>query len=477
VYTQIEKFIMGSVLGLLVPISLVWAQYVHPLNFPKIPQIEQISSDYLLNIPLENALEELEQDSEWIKLKEEAFHSDYEMQSTNLNGLNSSYEDFGMLDEFKNAEISISSIQLEKPLFKPFGKSSYPESDHTFALTNLIKSSLKHTTTPPINNPIDTIWIESSHQEDISGEIETYPSPTSVFIRNSPVKHIANHGMTPGESSNKQTTETLSYNEVLTSYTQYSGITSPSPLVYYNIFETDALEIFTTYDSPFQIDSDLSGSESMGTPSLRQRRTSHNYDSANAYDWEINDFNGSSASNDLPLQFNTNSVIDANSSTPFKLNVIAKDGIDSLAVLAWGHIGGNALIDFADASGFKFLTHDKNDTSLTTGNVSSSFEIRVTDAATGQTGIDSWLNDPDWHNWGVYAKDTGNTREFFLTYDYNPLNYSAVPEPSTYFMTGALFCLIGCNRSSRNVFNSIVSKAFNHWKTKPKCLDIQKRIS
>jgi len=47
---------MGTVLGLLMPISLAWAQYVHPLNFPKITQLEPAPSQYLLNIPLETAL-------------------------------------------------------------------------------------------------------------------------------------------------------------------------------------------------------------------------------------------------------------------------------------------------------------------------------------------------------------------------------------------------------------------------------------
>ena len=470
---QIEKFTVGSLLGLVVPISLACAQYVHPLNLPRMPQLEQIPSDYLFNIPLENALEELDQDSESIELKEEAFHSDYEMQSTNLNDLNNSFEDFRMSDEFKKAKISISSNQLEKPILKPSSKSSDLELDHNFALTHLIKSSLQHTTTTPINNSIDANWIESSLQEDISGKIETYPSHPSIFYRNSSVKYIQNHEMTSGKASDKQTTETLSYKEVMTLYPVYSGISSSTPLVYYNIFESDALAIFTTFDSPFQIDSDLSGSESMGTPSLRQRRAVYN--SANSYDWEIDDFDGSSVSNSALLSFDHS--LNPVNPDKFKLNVIANDGIASLEVLAWGHIGGNALSDFSGTNGFKFLTHNKYNTTIGTGDVSGSFELRVTDATTGQTGINSWLNDPSWHNWGVWAADTGNTREFFLTYDYNPLGYSPVPEPSTYFMTGALFCFIGCNRTSRNTIKTFLSKVFMYWKTKDNTEDVHDRIS
>jgi hypothetical protein len=474
VHIQIRKFIIGSIFGLLVPISFACAQYVHPLNFPKIPQPKKIPSEYLLNIPSGKSLEELGQDRGWIELKEEAFHSDYEKQSTNLSDLNSSYEDFGMPDEFKNEEISISSISQEKPVLKHSSKPSDPELDHNIALTNLIKNSLQHTASTAIDNPIDTNWIEAYHQKDIAGEIETYPSHPSFLIRTPLVSHIENHGITSGKASDKQPTETLSYHEILTSYPVYSGITSSKPLVSYNIFESDTLEIFTAFDSPFQIDSDLSGSEPIQTTSLRQRRA--NYNSADAYDWEINDFDGSSNSNS-PIWSFDNSLNAGGTDPKFKLNVIANDGIDSLAVLAWGHIGGNALNDYSETNGFKFLSHNKNNTTIGTGNVLGSFELRVTDATTGKTGIDSWLNDPSWHNWGVWAADTGSTREFFLTYDYNPLSYSPVPEPSTYFMTGALFCFIGCNRASRNAFKSMLSTVFKHLKTKDKTEDVQDRIS
>ena len=473
-YIQIEKFIIGSLLGLVAPISLVWAQYVHPLNFPKMTQLEKKPSEYLLNIPLENSLKELKQDSRWIELKEDAFRADYDVQSSSLNDLNYSYEDFRIAEGFKNAETSISSIQLEKPVIKHSSKSSDPELDHTFALTNLIKSTIQHTASTAINNPIDTNRFESSNQEDISGAIETYPTHPSVFIRNSLSSHIENYGITSDKASDKQPTETLSYQEVLKSYPVFSGITSSTPLLYYNIFESDTLKIFTAFDSPFQIDSDLSGSEPIQTTSLRQRRA--NYNSADAYDWEINDFDGSSNSNS-PIWSFDNSLNAGGTDPKFKLNVIANDGIDSLAVLAWGHIGGNALNDYSETNGFKFLSHNKNNTTIGTGNVLGSFELRVTDATTGKTGIDSWLNDPSWHNWGVWAADTGSTREFFLTYDYNPLSYSPVPEPSTYFMTGALFCFIGCNRASRNAFKSMLSTVFKHLKTKDKTEDVQDRIS
>ena len=94
------------------------------------------------------------------------------------------------------------------------------------------------------------------------------------------------------------------------------------------------------------------------------------------------------------------------------------------------------------------------------------------------TGIDAWLNGFDGYNeptdlWGVYK----NGDDFYLTYEFSNLNFTPVPEPSTYFMTGALFCFIGCNKASRNTFKSLLSKVFIHWKTKDNIEDFQDRIS
>jgi len=71
----------------------------------------------------------------------------------------------------------------------------------------------------------------------------------------------------------------------------------------------------------------------------------------------------------------------------------------------------------------------------------------------------------NWHygDWDISTTDV-SANHYDLVY------YSAVPEPSTYFMTGALFCLIGYNRVSRlaakrickrtleKIFNKEVSK-------------------
>jgi hypothetical protein len=103
--------------------------------------------------------------------------------------------------------------------------------------------------------------------------------------------------------------------------------------------------------------------------------------------------------------------------------------------------GGNALQDYTGTNGFNFLTATGWGAS---GDVTSSFNL-ITSGSGGHTGIDAWLNGFDGYNqptdlWGVH-KD-GN--ELYLTYEFSNLNFTPVPEPSTYIMTGALFCLIAC---------------------------------
>jgi hypothetical protein len=449
---QIDRLVTGFVIGLLVPISLAWAQYVHPLNLPRMPQLEQIPSDYLFNIPLENALEELEQDSEWIELKEEAYHSDYQAQSTNLNDLNNSFEDFRMSDEFKNAKISISSNQLEKAVHKPFSKSSDPELDHNFALTNLIKSSLQHTTTTPINNSIDANWIESSLQEDISGKIKTYPSHPSIFNRNSSVKYIENHGMTSGKASHKQTTETLSYNEVLASYPVYSGITSSTPSVYYNIFESETLESFS---------SENSSPETTYAINSRQRRVLH------TYVWEMTDFANYTKYDGVGVD---NDYLDLGNWTDGDTLKIILNPLSSGSVTVGTAENGSAtqgvasnMPVFPDSGIWSESTRTYNDFMKITGAYAPSPSSITVDAS----AMKYYMN---WY-YGDWSIETGSSEHYNLVY------YSAVPEPSTYFMIGALFCFIGCNRSSRNTIKTFLSKAFMHWKTKAHIEDVQDRIS
>ncbi|MDG1131191.1 MAG: hypothetical protein P8N21_00730, partial [Opitutales bacterium] len=60
---------------------------------------------------------------------------------------------------------------------------------------------------------------------------------------------------------------------------------------------------------------------------------------------------------------------------------------------------------------------------------------------------------------------------------YDLIYYSAVPEPSTYFMTGALFCLIACNRESRRSIKKIVSFFYSRHSRKENPTEVENQLS
>ena len=64
----------------------------------------------------------------------------------------------------------------------------------------------------------------------------------------------------------------------------------------------------------------------------------------------------------------------------------------------------------------------------------------------------------NWHygDWDISTTDV-STNHYDLVY------YSAVPEPSTYFMTGAIFGLLGFNRESRSAVKRILQNVFSNF--------------
>jgi hypothetical protein len=61
--------------------------------------------------------------------------------------------------------------------------------------------------------------------------------------------------------------------------------------------------------------------------------------------------------------------------------------------------------------------------------------------------------------------------------NYDLVYYSAVPEPSTYLMTGILLCLIGCNRQSRQSVKFLWLKALPSQPDKENICKIKNRLS
>ena len=443
VCVHVRKFILGPLLGLIMPTSLVWAQYVHPLDYPKVPQVDKIPSEYFLNLQLESPFQLLEQDADWIELKKEAFISKQDMKKIKLNDLNSHEDDFGIPEGFKTSKTS--SVLQPNLVLNPSNKSSDPELDHNFALTNLIENSLKHIPTTQINNPIDPNLIDSSHQDELLEGIQTYPAHPKAFFHDSSVNQTENSRTTAVKPKDKHPTEILSYNEVLTSYPVYSGITSSTPLVYYNIFESETLESFS---------SENSYPETTYAVVSRQRRLT-------TYVWEMTDF----------------AVYDKDTANDF-LDLTGYGGDDLMIVLkplssgsvaagtaenggATQGVASNMPV-YPDSGIWSPSSRTYNDFMKITGTLPSSITIDA-------SAVKYYMN---WHygDWDISTTDV-SANHYDLVY------YSAVPEPSTYFMTGILFCFIGCNRSTRNTIKTFFSKIFMRWKTKDIAEDVQDRIS
>jgi len=448
-----RKFILGPLLGLIMPTSLVWAQYVHPLDYPKVPQVDKIPSGYFLNFQLENPFELLEHDADWIGLKKEAFIPEQDITKIKLNTPNSYEEDFWIPEGSKTTKTS--SILQQNSVFNPFNKSQDSELDNGLTLTNLIENSLKQIPITQIDNSIDPILNDSIHQVEFLDGIVTYPSHPKAFFRDSLVNQTENSRTTAGKPKDKHPTEILSYNEVLASYPVYSGITSKVSHPFFNIFELSFA------------DRSISTSEtSQALPNepilltSRQRRV--DFDSTATYVWEIEDFSTFDS-----FDFNT---VNTTSGNTFNIYIYPTSGKNA----------DNYGFDFNSAnqktmggiiSGYDTIQTSKlfMNESVTGPPLDPLTSFNIDDSLWKYVHMD-WASETSW-----FVSKSGT--EYYLNYDPNGFKLSAVPEPSTYFMTGALFCLIGCNKASRNAFKSMLSKAFKHLKTKGNLQSIHDRIS
>ena len=252
-------------------------------------------------------------------------------------------------------------------------------------------------------------------------------------------------------------------------YPQFLPKYNSVPEFYYDIFSSSPLEPIARLENNEALTSETLEDPVNSIQSSRQRRA--NWVPGTTYHWEIDDFTPGA---DSKLNEPDNFTAFPSNGQKFNLSIIANDGIDSLAVLAYGMTGGNALNDYTGTSGFNFLTLESWGVS---GDVTSSFNL-ITSGSGGHTGIDAWLNGFDGYTqptdlWGVH-KD-GN--ELYLTYEFSNLNFSPVPEPSTYFMTGALFCLIACNRESRRSIKKLISFFYSRHSRKENPTEVENQPS
>ena len=214
----------------------------------------------------------------------------------------------------------------------------------------------------------------------------------------------------------------------------------------------------------------------------RQRRKSYSgkFDPNEIYDLEITDFSGGEFA---PIEFTeTNATIDDDtnesmltSSSPMKLRLVNGGSGMLSGTSIFGYefgVGGanwtDSVITFnSNTSPSRFLTVT-NDTNYTYSN--DHFVL------VGDHGIDAWLG-------GGYNSWVWNKSGDSITYTFDNsalssrLTVSVVPEPSTYFMTGALFCLLGSNRQTRRSFKLLFAKLFCKLPPKESCSSIHKRLS
>ena len=215
----------------------------------------------------------------------------------------------------------------------------------------------------------------------------------------------------------------------------------PIPKYFFNVFEENQVTVSDRKDlSTINLTSDYAQ-----VTSNRDRRVAFNPSST--YVWEIQDFNtydtfdfDDSDTGDLNIYIYPTTSVDTNN-----------DGTS--------HSTGTSMVSGYNSS--------KNDFTLMiqTGN----FNVTIDESLWHYVHQD-WAKESSWTSRKV--SDT-----YYLEYNSNGFQLSVVPEPSTYFMTGTLLCLLGCNRQTRRSFKLLFAKLFNKLKLKVSCSSIRKRVS
>ncbi len=149
--------------------------------------------------------------------------------------------------------------------------------------------------------------------------------------------------------------------------------------------------------------------------------TTLNLNDGGVFDWEIGDFSGSTAGSDWDL-LNVGTLNFNPSSSTITVNILPLESDGSMGASA-----GGMWTNKTGTSGFKFLDVSSwSNAPGSSGTMTTGFDINAS----------AWLyhkNDP-YGEWSVYY-DTGTTAFY--------LQYSAVPEPSTYMMVTGLLMVPG----------------------------------
>ncbi len=430
--------------------SLVWGQYVHPFGSPHFAQPQKIPSDYYLNlnreITLINSLKtgptlgKVYAGKDWILF-------DYE-----------TYEENQSIDGFAPLKLLDKSKPVQASEILYFSNLSFSQlQGYGIFSGELFGSSyeamLTDQTICPNELSMDNIISPANYV--LFNEVEPFRSSF-----NSSLSFQTNNGShSPKTDHNKSeqmvhNPKSLSFREVLGQYPTYTAAAPQTSAVYYNIFDTTSYKPFSSNNQPALAEKNPLIAEPNFSRISKQRRLT-------TYVWEMTDFSDYTKNN-------ANDFLDITGHDGDALKIVLKP-------LSSGSVGTSTTENSSATQGVATNMPVSPDSGIWSPSTRTYNDfMKITGTPPSSISIDASAM-KYYMNW--YYGDWDISTDVVSANHYDLIYYSAVPEPSTYFMTGALFCLIGCNRSSRNVFNSIVSKAFNHWKTKPKCLDIQKRIS
>lgn len=248
--------------------------------------------------------------------------------------------------------------------------------------------------------------------------------------------------------------EFITTTDLLQRYPVFYPSINPVSFRGFDIFEISELQsIDTTFVStPLPFQNTSNGQNNL--TSLRQRRLT-------TYIWEMTDFSDYNSDN-------TNDYFDLTGWDGTALKIILKP-LSSGGVGAGTSENGSAtqgvannMPVFPDSGIWSPSTRTYNDFMKITGTLPSSITIDA-------SAMKYYMN---WH-YGEWDVDTTSVS----ANHYDLIYYSAVPEPSTYFMTGALLCLVGCNQTSRKSLQKLFSKASFRLKKKATCQKVKDQIS
>ena len=417
--------------------SPLLAQYVHPLITSRENQTITYDFSIAYNPNIKSLPDLIERDSPPL-LKESSLYAFADLNSSRSNFHKNEYTTTDQLE----SQLSLSSELSEFPGtdFVNWDKwpgnlfsMEYQTSDHAKSPDQL-RSYL-----PGLSPDLVQVFELFSLKEEIADFGSQRFPLISDIIYTGELSDQKEQISTPLPHSEKDAFNAI---DLVNNYPEFRPINLPVNTKHLNIFESNEAKIDRpVLESEFaQLDPTITG-ESL-IPSRQRRLTT--------YVWEMSDFNDYSSNN-------SNDYFNLSGWSGDDLKIVLKP-LSSGGVAAGTNENGSAtqgvasnMPVFPDSAIWSPSTRTYNDFLQITGTLPSSITIDA-------SAVKYYMN---WHygDWDISTTDVSANH-------YDLIYYSAVPEPSTYIMTGALCCLIGCNQRTKKMFKIFSNKS--HPSTSPK---------